>query len=81
METVESVFLRILEGLRADPDNLVPLEGQDGKGEASGEALLWTRLFLARHYDRLGQTGKAPTYPPCTHTPTITPLLLFQMLV
>ena len=26
--------------------------------EPAGEALLWARIFLTRHYDRLGATGQ-----------------------
>lgn len=69
MEVMEAVFQRILEGLRADPDTLVPLESQPGDAEPAEEALLWTRLFLARHYDRLGRTGTPPPpfpFPPCS---------------
>lgn len=57
---------KILEALEADPEKLPPLSGES-EGQNAGEALLWTRLFLARHFDRLGQTGQTSFLPgqPC----------------
>lgn len=53
---IGSVLERTLEGLEKDPSKLPPLTGEDD-GQDAGEALLWCRIFHAKHYDRLGETG------------------------
>ena len=53
---IETVFQRFLEALEKD-SKFLPASEAGSERQAAGEALLWTRLFLARHYDQLGQTG------------------------
>ena len=58
-EAIGRVFERLLAALQEDPVVLPALmAGGEEPLEPAGEALLWARVFLTRHYDKLGATGQ-----------------------
>lgn len=70
MAIIERKFKWLLEGLQKDP-LVLPSASTQAEAQEAGEALLWTRVFMARHHDRLGQTGESSvtTFPSCNESP------------